>query len=124
MLRLSFLLSLITVVIEAHPARPSTCTKILLTLRMRPAAITLNYCNSIKNIWYDVQQIHEKLQYCTGHEATFCIQPVYTTVNLVYTYSRQSHPSCMPVMKVACQHNCHPLYSRCVCSSVLPGCLS
>ena len=43
------------VVIQAHPARASkSCTKILLTLRMQPAATALNY--SIKNIRNDVQQ--------------------------------------------------------------------
>ena len=51
-------LSFITVVIQAHPsltaARASSCTKILLTLCMRPAATVLNY--SVKNIRNEVQQ--------------------------------------------------------------------
>ena len=46
--------AIITVVIQAHPVRASSCMKILLTLRMRPAAIALNY--SIKNIRNDVRQ--------------------------------------------------------------------
>ena len=47
-------LSFINVIIQAHPARASSCTKILSTNRMWPAAIPLNY--SVKNIQNDVQQ--------------------------------------------------------------------
>ena len=53
------------VTIQAHTScmsKKASCTKILLTVRMRPAAIALNY--SIENIQNDVcQKVCEKSQF-------------------------------------------------------------
>ena len=60
-------LSFLAVFHLASPVKLAvSCTKILLTFRMRPTAITLNY--SVMNIWNDVRQIIiniyiEKLQF-------------------------------------------------------------
>ena len=56
---------------------PPSCTKILLTLRMRPAPIALNY--SVKHIRNDVRQkriIYEKLQYNSLERGSLTLAPM------------------------------------------------